>query len=45
MPLALDPAALREMGQRLRAIGFLFVALDVEGYRQGSLNAELNVVG
>ena len=45
MPRALDAAVLREMGQRLRAAGFLYVTLDVEGYRQGSLNAALKVVG
>ncbi len=45
LPRALDPATLREMGERLRAAGFLFVALDVEGYRQGSLNAGLKIVG
>ena len=44
MPRALDAAVLREMGQRLRSAGFLYVTLDVEGYRQGSLNAALNVV-
>lgn len=45
MPRALDPGVLREMGQRLRGAGFLYVTLDVEGYRQGSLNAALKVVG
>jgi uncharacterized protein len=44
MPRALDPGVLREMGQRLRRAGFLYVTLDVEGYRQGSLNAALKVV-
>ena len=45
MPRALDQATLGEIGRRLRAAGFLYVALDVEGYRQGSLNAGLKVVG
>lgn len=45
MPRALDAAVLREMGRRLRDAGFLYVALDVDGYRQGSLNAALKVVG
>jgi pyridinium-3,5-biscarboxylic acid mononucleotide sulfurtransferase len=44
MPRALDAAVAREMGQRLREIGFLYVTLDLEGYRQGSLNAGLKVV-
>ena len=45
MPRALDPAMLRRMGERLRDAGFLYVTLDVDGYRQGSLNASLKVVG
>ena len=45
MPRALDAAVLREMGSRLRKAGFLYVALDVDGYRQGALNAALKVVG
>jgi pyridinium-3,5-biscarboxylic acid mononucleotide sulfurtransferase len=44
MPRALDAAVAREIGQRLREIGFLYVTLDLEGYRQGSLNAGLKVV-
>jgi uncharacterized protein len=44
MPRALDAAVAREIGQRLRGIGFLYVTLDLEGYRQGSLNAALKVV-
>ena len=41
LPLAMNP----EMGARIaaefKAAGFLYVALDLEGYRQGSLNAAL----
>ncbi|HKM90723.1 MAG TPA: ATP-dependent sacrificial sulfur transferase LarE [Candidatus Acidoferrales bacterium] len=44
MPRALDAGVAREIGQRLRDIGFLYVTLDLEGYRQGSLNAALKVV-
>ena len=44
MPHALDAGVAREIGQRLRGIGFLYVTLDLEGYRQGSLNAGLKVV-
>jgi len=44
MPRALDAGVAREMGKRLREIGFLYVTLDLEGYRQGSLNAALKVV-
>ncbi len=44
MPRALEAGVAREIGQRLRGIGFLYVTLDLEGYRQGSLNAALKVV-
>jgi uncharacterized protein len=45
MPKALTP----EMAQRFTAIfkelGFRYVTLDLEGYRQGSMNEVLNMVG
>ncbi len=41
LPRALDPAMARELSSALRALGFRYVALDLEGYRQGSLNAVL----
>ena len=37
----LDPGVARRIGSRLKEIGFAFVALDLEGYRQGSLNSLL----
>jgi len=45
LPHAFDAGVLQDMGRRLRAAGFLYVTLDVEGYRQGSLNAGLKVIG
>ena len=33
------------MADRLKAAGFAYVALDLEGYRQGSLNETLSPVG
>jgi PP-loop superfamily ATP-utilizing enzyme len=33
------------MADRLKAAGFTYVALDLEGYRQGSLNETLSPVG
>jgi uncharacterized protein len=39
----LDPAAAREIAARLKALGFAFVTLDLEGYRQGSLNSLLKI--
>jgi uncharacterized protein len=44
LPRALDAAMAAEIARRLRDAGFQFVALDLEGYRQGSLNAALKVV-
>jgi pyridinium-3,5-biscarboxylic acid mononucleotide sulfurtransferase len=38
---ALDPQMAQEFAARFKAIGFSFVTLDLEGYRQGSLNAAL----
>jgi uncharacterized protein len=48
-PDELPQAMTAEMGAaitaRLKAAGFLYVALDLEGYRQGSLNAALKAKG
>jgi len=41
LPLALTPEMGAAISQRFKAAGFLYVALDLEGYRQGSLNAAL----
>jgi uncharacterized protein len=38
MALAFSPEMAAQMAQRLKAAGFAYVALDLEGYRQGSLN-------
>ena len=38
---ALDPQMAQEFAARFKAIGFSYVTLDLEGYRQGSLNAAL----
>jgi len=38
MPRALTPEMVREMARVFKALGFQFVTLDLEGYRQGSLN-------
>jgi len=38
MPRALDPGVARALDQTLRALGFRYVALDLKGYRLGSLN-------
>jgi uncharacterized protein len=44
LPLALDPEMARRMAQEIKALGFRWVALDLEGYRTGSLNEVLPVV-
>lgn len=36
-----DPIVARQMAVRLKALGFSFVTLDLEGYRQGSLHSLL----
>ena len=41
LPRALDSAMAAQIAAALKAAGFLFVALDLEGYRQGSLNEAL----
>jgi uncharacterized protein len=45
MPRALAPEMAAAMAARLKVAGFTFVALDLEGYRQGSLNETLSPVG
>lgn len=41
MPRAMSPEMAACISARLKAAGFTFVALDLEGYRQGSLNESL----
>jgi uncharacterized protein len=41
MPRALAPEAAAAIAKRLKAAGFAYVSLDLEGYRQGSLNETL----
>jgi uncharacterized protein len=41
MPRALAPHMAAAIAQRLKEAGFSYVALDLEGYRQGSLNETL----
>lgn len=40
---AFDPAVAQQLAARLKSLGFAFVTLDLEGYRQGSLNSLLPV--
>lgn len=42
LPRALNPEAAAAISAALKAAGFTYVALDLEGYRQGSLNATLS---
>jgi len=42
LPRAFQPEVLRAMELRLLKVGFSSVAIDPEGYRQGSLNQALN---
>lgn len=41
LPRALAPEMAAQISARLKVAGFTYVALDLEGYRQGSLNAAL----
>ncbi|MCL7455365.1 MAG: TIGR00268 family protein, partial [Anaerolineae bacterium] len=41
IPEIAEPMARREIVQALRALGYRYVALDLEGYRMGSLNDDL----
>ncbi|HUC52768.1 MAG TPA: ATP-dependent sacrificial sulfur transferase LarE [Candidatus Cybelea sp.] len=45
MPRALAPEMAAAIADRLKAAGFTYVALDLEGYRQGSLNESLSPAG
>jgi uncharacterized protein len=45
MQRALSPEMAAAIAGRLKAAGFTFVALDLEGYRQGSLNETLSPLG
>ena len=42
MPRALSPEMARAISAHLKEAGFTYVALDLEGYRQGSLNETLS---
>lgn len=41
LPRALSPDMAAQISARLKSAGFTYVALDLDGYRQGSLNASL----
>lgn len=43
LPRALEGQMAREMARRLKAAGFLYVTLDLEGYRQGAMNEVLKL--
>jgi uncharacterized protein len=45
MPLALSPKMATSIADRLKAAGFAYVTLDLQGYRQGSLNEALSPPG
>lgn len=41
LPRALNPEMAAVLAERFKLLGFTYVTLDLEGYRQGSLNAQL----
>lgn len=44
LPRLAEPALRRELTERLRSLGFKYIALDLEGFRSGSMNAVLKTV-
>jgi uncharacterized protein len=44
MPRALQMEMFEVLGREFRKIGFQFVAVDVQGYRSGSLNEVLTTI-
>jgi uncharacterized protein len=45
VPLLVSPETRLQVTERLRSLGFRYVTLDLEGFRSGSLNAALPLVG
>jgi uncharacterized protein len=43
MPRALDPDVNATLGASLKALGYQYVSLDLQGYRLGSLNEALRL--
>jgi len=43
LPRAFAPEMARAIATQLKQVGFTYVALDLEGYRQGSLNETLSI--
>ena len=43
LPRFADPQFRREVVEHLKAVGFKYISLDLEGFRSGSLNAVLPV--
>jgi PP-loop superfamily ATP-utilizing enzyme len=41
MDRLLDPQLRREISEKLKALGYTFVAVELSGYKSGSLNAGL----
>ena len=45
LPRLAEPELRRELVEYLRTLGFKYVALDLEGFRSGSMNAVLTMGG
>ena len=45
LPALVDPTYRRRVVEEFRKLGYLYVTLDLEGYRSGSMNAPLGVDG
>ncbi len=44
LPRFADPLLRRELIKHFKSLGFKYIALDLEGFRSGSLNAVLDAV-
>ena len=45
MPLLLEKALRREIAVRFRELGYVYTAIDAEGYRTGSMNKTILKAG
>lgn len=45
LPRALEPSMRATLARELKAVGYKFVTIDLEGYRTGSLNEALDIDG
>ncbi len=42
MKILIDPGVREQIVEKLKSLGFTYIALDLEGYRTGSMNEVLS---